>query len=102
MLLERRVAEGPTAGHSAADELLHTSIVDGNLESGSDSGTIGLFSLQLDVDPVVRWMPGISEQRTGVLVSRHCPSDLDENIFLAVIIEITDCNPVSLLKVASP
>src|SRR5580700_6656971 len=97
MLRERGGAKrAPTAHRAKNGARLLSLILYRHLDACPDRGAVGLHTNQIQADPIIA-IPGILEKSEGVAVAQHRPAGFGEEIFIAVVVNISKGNAVSLM-----
>jgi hypothetical protein len=70
-----------------------------HVDAGADSGAVGLFAEQLDVQPFVS-LAEVLEQDVVIAVASHRAAHLHEQVHTAVAVPVAAGDAVALLEVA--
>ena len=72
------------------------SLSQGQLDACTNNSTVGLHTDQMESDPVILRMPGILEEQIVILITRNASTDLQKNVFISVIIDVSKSDPHAL------
>src|SRR6185295_14858537 len=101
VLLQRRRTERSAAPHSAVNEPPPAAFVfDRQLDTRSDAGPIALHSHQPYADPVIA-MARVLEQHGRVLVADRRAARFDEDVLVAVVIQVGERYSVAFVQATS-
>src|SRR5262245_40309943 len=101
VLLQRRGAEAAPAVHRAIDRSLCAGVLDCDLDARANRRAIRLDTHQTHTQPVVA-VPGIFEQTKDVRVARSRAADLEDDLLVAVVVEIREGDAVTFVHLAGP